>query len=117
MLLTDLASGDKVKELTSNWQLRWSKYGKGLVTYEYVKGLSARGDSVLDFGLDMGFLLTGHGRSKDFLFSRSLALSQGCVLCGADSKDWFHDLSVCSAYCDICNLNDLGGCFKALMDT
>ena len=107
LLQTDLVSFNQVEKLgplavkkvldesvTSKWQLRWDECGKGRVTYKYVRYVSARGSSVVDFGLEMGFLLTGHGSLNEFLFKRNLASSQGCVLCGADSEDWFHVLSV-----------------------
>lgn len=59
----------------------------------------------MDFGLVMNLLLWGHGS----LNGRSLAFSQGCVLCrAAYSEGWLHVLYVNSVYCDIGNLEDIG---------
>lgn len=90
----------------SRWQLIWNECGKGWVTYEYVEAVSARESFVVDFGLEMGVLLTGHGSLNEFLFLPNLVFSQSCVLCGTDSEGWFHVQCVCSAYCDNRNLEN-----------
>lgn len=46
----------------------------------------------MDFGLEVGFLLMGHGILNKFLLSRNLASSQDGILCGADSENWLHAL-------------------------
>lgn len=74
--------------LTSKWRRTWSECGKGRVR-EYVESASARGNSVVEFGLEMGVLLTGHGSLNKFLFSRTFPSGHGFVLCGVDSEDWF----------------------------
>lgn len=43
-----------------------------------------------NFVLEMIFFLIGLGILNEFLFSRNLASSQGCIVCGVDSEDVFH---------------------------
>lgn len=61
---------------------------KGRVTYEYMKCVSAKGTSIMDFRFEVDFLLMGHGCLNEFVFSRSLASYQGCIPCGADSRSF-----------------------------
>lgn len=46
----------------------------------------------MDFRFEIGLLLTEFGSLNQFFFSRKFASSQNCVLGGAGSEGWFHDL-------------------------
>lgn len=71
LLQVNLVSGDQlvgpgmfaVKKLpdervTLKWQIRWNEIGKGRVTYECEELVPTRESSIVDFSLQMGFLLT-----------------------------------------------------------
>lgn len=59
------------------------------------------------FRFQMSFLMLGQDSQIKFLFTRNVVSSQCCVLCAADSEDWFHVLRVCLTYCNIRNLDDM----------
>lgn len=90
------------------WQRRWERSVNGRCTYEFICDVNfvSRSDW-FEFGLELGFLLTGHGSLNEFLCKRGLADTSEC-LCGFAMEDWKHVLGECVIYRDIRKLNEWG---------
>lgn len=90
------------------WQERWNECTKGRVTYQFVSDVRfVRRNKWFDFGLKVGFILTGHGSLNEFLFRRGLSPSAACV-CGGGDETWMHFLCECEMYECFRNLTDMG---------
>lgn len=99
------------ERMFDEWQNRWDVSVHGRTTYEFLPDVRfVRMNSYFDFGLSLGFLLTGHGSMNDFLFKRNLANVAGC-LCGAPRETVAHLLTECVIYQDIRRLH---GCEFAM---
>lgn len=103
------AKGKWVKEkLMDEWQHDWDTNEKGRVTYEYVKDVrEVRRKGWLEWTLEAGYLITGHGSMNGFLWGKGLAASAECR-CGGMNEDWMHVLLVCDRYECIRNLESMG---------
>lgn len=75
------------KIVTSKWQFRWNESRKDRAIYEYVKCEAAIGSSIVDFGLEMGFLLKGYGSSNSLLFLMSCVCPVLCDIRNLDNMD------------------------------
>lgn len=94
--------------LVSRWRTRWSESDKGRVTYEFICDPNfVREHPDFDFGLSLGFILTGHGSFNVFLHRRGLSETPDCG-CGEGREDWRHILTECTDYADIRDLDRMG---------
>lgn len=94
--------------LLERWRTRWTVSVNGRVTYEFIRSADfVCGRPDFGFGLNLGFLLTGHGSLNAFLHSRGLADCSDCD-CGEGAEDWRHVLTTCRYYDDIRSLGSMG---------
>lgn len=90
------------------WQRRWNESNNGRVTYGFISDVCFANEfGVIDFCLELGYLLTGHGSLNEFLLKRALANTAEC-LCGYSREDWEHVLCDCVIYNDLRRLDEWG---------
>lgn len=95
-------------KLNATWQSRWDISDKGRTTYAFIQCVNFRSENeYFDFGLQLGFLLTGHGSMNGYLNGINRANTAEC-LCGYANEDWKHILTECILYEDIRMLNEWG---------
>lgn len=95
-------------KLNATWQRRWDESEKGRTTYAFIQCVNFRSMNVdFDFGLQLGYLLTGHGSMNDYLYGINRANTSDCP-CGSEKEDWRHILLECMLYEDIRTLNEWG---------
>uniref|UniRef100_A0ABD2X852 Reverse transcriptase n=2 Tax=Trichogramma kaykai TaxID=54128 RepID=A0ABD2X852_9HYME len=96
------------ERVNEEWQRSWDRCEKGRVTYEFIKDVTLMSRCrKLDFGLKVGFILTGHGSLNAWLNERRLSDSASCR-CGAEREDWVHLLCECELYDGFRNLDRMG---------
>ena len=90
------------------WQTRWDASEKGRVTYQWIRDV--RFSSITPHftpGLNLTFILTGHGSLNEFLYRRALSDNPSCI-CGEGPEDWVHLLCECNMYAAFRDLDELG---------
>lgn len=88
-----------LEQVVCRWQERWDSSVNGRVTYQWLADVGeAMSRADMDFGLHLGFLMTGHGSLNSWLYSRGLSESRECPSCRAAEEDWLHVLLMCPAY-------------------
>lgn len=94
--------------LNTTWQRRWDESDKGRTTYAFIQCVNFRSmHADFDFGLQLGYLLTGHGSMNAYLSGINRANTAEC-LCGSVREDWKHILVECMLYEDIRKLDEWG---------
>lgn len=95
-------------KLNVMWQQRWDDSEKGRTTYAFIQCVNFRSENVFfDFGLQLGYLLTGHGSMNRYLHGINRSNTAEC-LCGSVYEDWKHILVECMLYEDIRKLDEWG---------
>lgn len=91
------------------WQRRWDDSEKGRCTYGFISDVNYVNGSagMFEFGLHLGYLLTGHGSMNEFLNKRGLANTSECP-CGYPVESWVHVLVECVIYADLRKLDEWG---------
>ncbi|KAL7294953.1 hypothetical protein TKK_0011664 [Trichogramma kaykai] len=90
------------------WQARWDEGEHGRVTHRFIGDVRFVGQCrKFEFGLKVGFILTGQGTLNEWLTERRLADNPECV-CGAGNESWVHVLCECRMYEGFRDLEQMG---------
>jgi hypothetical protein len=88
-------------KVIEKWQTRWTSSLKGKTTREFISDVDfTNRNRWFNPGLNLTFLITGHGSFNAYLHPMGLAPDPGC-LCGNALEDWQHVIRDCSIYNDL----------------